>query len=81
MIFLSPRGANIVRRVIPARSQLRSISPFVQSAKMSGNIAVTRKRHRFAPLPDKQNAPKEDGIMKLKGIVFDMDGTLCTSVT
>ncbi|KAK4540162.1 hypothetical protein LTR36_009748 [Oleoguttula mirabilis] len=44
---------------------------------MSGNIAVTRQRHRFAPVPHRENAAKEDGIMKLKGIVFDMDGTLC----
>ncbi|KAK5120749.1 hypothetical protein LTR85_006107 [Meristemomyces frigidus] len=44
---------------------------------MSGNIVVTRQRHRFAPVPHSENASKEDGLMKLKGIVFDMDGTLC----
>lgn len=37
-----------------------------------------RKRHTFAPLGQQ---PRNEEEMEIKGIVFDMDGTLCTSTT
>lgn len=39
-------------------------------------MASTKPRHHFAPLG--QPADPSTGAQELKGIVFDMDGTLCT---
>ncbi|KAF2773791.1 HAD-like protein [Teratosphaeria nubilosa] len=40
--------------------------------------AQIRPRHRFAPLKVAANAPtSSENSVQLKGIVFDMDGTLC----
>ncbi|KAK4941652.1 hypothetical protein LTR28_008849, partial [Elasticomyces elasticus] len=35
------------------------------------------KPRRFAPLRDANDLSEENAIPELKGIVFDMDGTLC----
>ncbi|KAI9746552.1 MAG: hypothetical protein M1818_000265 [Claussenomyces sp. TS43310] len=43
---------------------------------MAASLAATPRR--FAPLGNK---PARDGAQKLKGIVFDMDGTLCEPQT
>lgn len=45
---------------------------------MGSQQPAPRKRHHFAPLaPKSQHETLEPGTMKLHGIVFDMDGTLC----
>ncbi|WPH01458.1 putative hydrolase [Acrodontium crateriforme] len=48
----------------------------LHSNSMASTIAVKRASHRFKPLlSDVQ--PHSEGSLQLRGIVFDMDGTLC----
>lgn len=47
------------------------------SADMGSVLRQCRPRHNFAPLGSSQNDSQRSNLMQLKGIVFDMDGTLC----
>ena len=52
----------------------RSLS--YSAARMSASARAPQKRHRFAPLGSVSSTDSPNGVMQLKGIVFDMDGTL-----
>lgn len=51
----------------------RSVFPPIASIRMASSHQHSKRR--FAPL----GQPGSDGAPALRGIVFDMDGTLCTS--
>jgi hypothetical protein len=62
---------------------LRSIRPisFISTSIMSANVAQQRAGHTFAPLKLSREDQTRDHGVRLEGIVFDMDGTLCMFTT
>lgn len=40
---------------------------------------MSAERHHFAPLGTSSSG-SDTGLMRLQGVVFDMDGTLCESI-
>lgn len=53
----------------------------IATRTMSGNATSKRQKHRFAPIPSNSSSSQQNNSMKLKGIIFDMDGTLCKTST
>ena len=45
--------------------------------KMSASAPAEQSRRRFAPVGRRTGGGNDGGVQQLKGIVFDMDGTLC----
>lgn len=46
-------------------------------AMSAATNGFVRERHGFAPLRQANDGPPSGEKMQLKGVVFDMDGTLC----
>lgn len=66
-------NARRISTLIPARTR-------IQLFAMIRDGEPKRAHHSFAPLAGLVNKSGEDEYMKLQGIVFDMDGTLCEFV-
>ena len=49
----------------------------IRTATMALINGQSRSRHNFAPLGSAHNGGDGRNQMQLRGIVFDMDGTLC----
>jgi len=64
-----------VRLIVSSQSNFRATKNTYLRA-MSTATHTNLKRWRFAPLDDSSKSPSGDQV-KLLGVVFDVDGTLC----
>lgn len=73
---------HLAARLVAGKGNLgRKTNVLGGSLTVRGMASSTQGKRRFAPLGTNSTGGSDDGAQQLRGIVFDMDGTLCMFIS